>query len=222
MSTHFMNCACATCNLRRSNQADSVAPTQGTDAQFIAEHGHRLAELLKLDYYDIADRDAQITMLLANKQPQPSQGADARPVAIYQMSANIRSDEWKDCSKDAHDHMAKYPACFKTRIVYATRDAAPSDTRTAGHFRLTGKELLEVIELIAPDAFGTSNLTGFVDSSHEDMEREVCIGRLAGTICGDGVDTGAGIYAWDAEYPEEGVNAIRLDPVAAIAPREKT
>jgi hypothetical protein len=37
---------------------------------------------------------------------------------IYQVREDRRSDAWKDCSKDAHDHMAKYPACFETRIVY--------------------------------------------------------------------------------------------------------
>jgi len=37
---------------------------------------------------------------------------------IYQCRENVRADTWKDCSKDAHDHMAKYPACFETRTVH--------------------------------------------------------------------------------------------------------
>lgn len=36
--------------------------------RFIAEHGHRLAQLLNIDSFDIADRDAQImTLLKGNK-----------------------------------------------------------------------------------------------------------------------------------------------------------
>lgn len=36
--------------------------------RFIAEHGHRLAQLMNIDAFDIADRDAQImSMLKGNK-----------------------------------------------------------------------------------------------------------------------------------------------------------
>ena len=42
--------------------------TQDVEARFIAEHGHRLAQLLGIDSFDIADRDAQImSMLKENK-----------------------------------------------------------------------------------------------------------------------------------------------------------
>lgn len=37
-------------------------------ARFVAEHGHRLAQLLNIDSYDIADRDAQIMSLLKEKK----------------------------------------------------------------------------------------------------------------------------------------------------------
>jgi hypothetical protein len=52
--------------------------------------------------------------------------ATVQAVAIYQCRENIRADKdaWSDCSKDAHDHMAKYPACFATRIVYAAPSPA--------------------------------------------------------------------------------------------------
>ncbi|MBU9211861.1 hypothetical protein [Burkholderia multivorans] len=37
------------------------------EARFIAEHGHRLAHLLRIDAFDIADRDAQIMAALKNE-----------------------------------------------------------------------------------------------------------------------------------------------------------
>ena len=60
---------------------------------------------------------------------QPNKGASiqdawverarrAKAHPIYQYRPTYK-DSWHDCSKDAHDHMAKYPACFDTRIVYA-------------------------------------------------------------------------------------------------------
>ena len=38
--------------------------TQDVEARFIAEYGHRLAQLLNIDAFDIADRDAQIMSML--------------------------------------------------------------------------------------------------------------------------------------------------------------
>lgn len=39
---------------------------------------------------------------------------------IYQArSITQQKDYWGDCSKDAHDHMAKYPLVFETRVLYA-------------------------------------------------------------------------------------------------------
>jgi len=52
--------------------------------RFIAEYGHRLAVLLGIDGFDIADRDAQIKALLANEasKPAPSVEQDERGALI--------------------------------------------------------------------------------------------------------------------------------------------
>ncbi|UQN68308.1 hypothetical protein L0Z11_11485 [Burkholderia multivorans] len=43
------------------------------EARFIAEHGHRLAQLLRIDAFDIADRDAQImSALRGDTAPAPA------------------------------------------------------------------------------------------------------------------------------------------------------
>ncbi|MCA8324065.1 hypothetical protein [Burkholderia cepacia] len=48
------------------------------EARFVAEHGHRLAQLLRIDAFDIADRDAQIMAALSgDAAPSP---ADERAV----------------------------------------------------------------------------------------------------------------------------------------------
>jgi len=53
----------------------------------------------------------------------PTQGADARPVAIYQVHMN-GSGTWLDITQREHeDNVARG---IKSRIVYATRDAAPN------------------------------------------------------------------------------------------------
>jgi hypothetical protein len=57
----------------------------------------------------------------------PTQGADARPVAIYQVRAR-GDDKWSDVLEGVHDSCHRlHSHKFDTRIVYATRDAAPSD-----------------------------------------------------------------------------------------------
>lgn len=55
----------------------------------------------------------------------PTQGADARPVAIYQIRASRFVSDWTDVSSlDPRFH--DYPKELR-RIVYATRDAELSD-----------------------------------------------------------------------------------------------
>jgi Lar family restriction alleviation protein len=72
--------------------------------------------------FDMASMDEMRAALTAEK-------VAAEP--IYQCRENIHAnkDVWADCSKDAHDHMAKYPACFATRIVYAAPQ--PAQTQVA-------------------------------------------------------------------------------------------
>jgi hypothetical protein len=53
----------------------------------------------------------------------PTQGADARPVAIYQQSVDANLGIWKDVTEERCDRLLDE----KRRIVYAIRDAAPSD-----------------------------------------------------------------------------------------------
>lgn len=71
---------------------------------------------------------------------------------------------------------------------------------------ITAAQILDALELAAPDAIGAD-----IDRDHEQMETEMCIGRLSGSIGDDGADTGPGLFAWYAEYPEEGVIPLKLD-----------
>lgn len=71
---------------------------------------------------------------------------------------------------------------------------------------INAKELADVLELAAPDAFPLD-----FDRDHEQMDTEMCIGRLTGSLDDDGSDTGPGLFAWYTEYPEEGVIPLRLD-----------
>ena len=71
---------------------------------------------------------------------------------------------------------------------------------------IRAKELADALELAAPDA-----LPSDIDRDHEQMDTELCIGRLSGSLGDDGRDTGPGLFAWYAEYPEEGVIPLRLD-----------
>lgn len=58
-------------NEQPKNQQPAAAPID-IEARFIAEHGHRLAQLLRIDAFDIADRDAQIMAALKNEHtPAP-------------------------------------------------------------------------------------------------------------------------------------------------------
>ncbi|MDE4918326.1 hypothetical protein [Cupriavidus metallidurans] len=70
---------------------------------------------------------------------------------------------------------------------------------------VSAKELLDVLELAAPDVMPE------IDRDHEQMDTEMCIGRLSGSIDDDGNDSGPGLFAWYTEYPEEGVIPLRLD-----------
>ncbi|HEM7806933.1 TPA: hypothetical protein U2L37_000107 [Burkholderia multivorans] len=65
-------------NEQPKNQQPAAAPID-IEARFIAEHGHRLAQLLRIDAFDIADRDAQIMAALKNEHaPSPADERDKR------------------------------------------------------------------------------------------------------------------------------------------------
>lgn len=65
------------------------------EARFVAEHGHRLAQLFGIDSFDIADRDAQIMAVLKNEQPAPSP-ADERAALLWTAATlqEIVSGRW--------------------------------------------------------------------------------------------------------------------------------
>jgi hypothetical protein len=70
----------------------------------------------------IAAHNARVQDLSADNAIAPTQGADARPVAIYQGKLD-ELREWRDISKKTYDN-AEAHGWGETRIVYATRDAA--------------------------------------------------------------------------------------------------
>lgn len=81
----------------------------------------------------------------------------------------------------------------------------PGGGEAAAVVCISAKELLDVLELAAPDVMPE------IDRDHEQMDTEMCIGRLTGSLDDDGADTGPGLFAWYTEYPEEGVIPLRLD-----------
>lgn len=87
----------------------------------------------------------------------------------------------------------------------ANQGAEASDTRESSVVCISARELLDVLELAAPDVMPE------IDRDHEQMDTEMCIGRLSGSIDDDGGDSGPGLFAWYTEYPEEGVVPLRLD-----------
>lgn len=68
------------------------------EARFVAEHGHRLAQLLGIASFDIADRDAQIMAVLKCSQPEP-------PVADERATYVVNSDDL-DFEPDGQPHLA--------------------------------------------------------------------------------------------------------------------
>ena len=146
---------------------------------------------------------------------------DGRPTQRYAHSEIFGCELGSGCSECGgigaiwddtdYEEMASFMADQDARPP-ATRE---DDARDAARHRfssqapaiyLSGRELLECLELAAPDA-----LPAGVDANHEQMDTELFIGRLSGAQDDDGNDTGPGIYAWYVEYPEEGVTPLRLD-----------
>jgi hypothetical protein len=81
--------------------------------------------------------------------------------------------------------------------IFARQDRVqPDSVRMDGTVTLTGAQLLEAFEFVAPDH----------PNDADQLECEVTIQN------GDGHD-GPGLYCWITEYPEEG--AIRLDAATA-------
>ncbi|UQN68049.1 hypothetical protein L0Z11_10060 [Burkholderia multivorans] len=70
------------------------------DARFIAEHGHRLAQLLRIDAFDIADRDARIMAALKNENaPAP---ADERAAFLEWFCADT-PEKQREMDKESAD-----------------------------------------------------------------------------------------------------------------------
>lgn len=100
-----------------------------------------------------------------------------------------------------HQSMGQY----RTALLRAIDDVIASDAENSSVISLSAKELLDVLELAAPDVMPEIN------RDHEQMHTEMCVGRLSGSIDDDGSDSGPGLFAWYTEYPEEGVIPLRLD-----------
>jgi hypothetical protein len=109
------------------------APTQGADARPVALTDDQILDLV-VEFAPSHEPDPNIPGdsfnalgfardLLATRDATPV--VDARPVAIYQIRASRFVSDWTDVSTlDPRFH--DYPEELR-RIVYATRDAAPSD-----------------------------------------------------------------------------------------------
>jgi len=102
--------------------------------------------------------------------------------------------------------MATITAFARAILSRAGSEPRAEERKEARVICIRAKELLDALELAAPDACPD----GF-DREHEQMDTELCIGRLKGSLDDDGKDTGPGLFAWYSEYPEEGVIPLRLD-----------
>lgn len=61
------------------------------EAHFIAEHGHRLAQLFRIDAFDIADRDAQIVEALRSDTARPVEQPKALPIGAVRAYGVFRT-----------------------------------------------------------------------------------------------------------------------------------
>ncbi|MBU9318964.1 Lar family restriction alleviation protein, partial [Burkholderia multivorans] len=96
------------------------------EARFVAEHGHRLAKLLRIDAFDIADRDAQIMAALKNEHtPAPAdEQSEAAPVDTLIARPDPLNREPSEYASD----MLKRAAADSIREENAP---APADERAA-------------------------------------------------------------------------------------------
>lgn len=171
----------------------------------------------------------------ADWEPINTAPMDGTPVLLYARSVNALAPvvmvgwfargEWIESVFSPNGPVGIMPTHWQPLpAAPAAAPAAPQCAATADEDRdavspqkaraiyLSGRELLECLEFVAPDA-----LPAGIDADHEQMDTELFIGRLSGCQDDDGSDMGPGLYAWYVEYPEEGVFAIRLDSAAAIA-----
>ncbi len=145
----------------------------------------------------------------------PSENAiEAAAEVLWNHFAPEHGAVWNDCTRQG-----EYRSAAQDVLAARVREAEPTDEippkQLGDYLTLTGSELLDALELVAPDAFNSA--TGLVERNHEQMEGSVCIGRLADSLSDDENHTGPGVFAWDAEYPEEGVMPIRLDSQACLS-----
>ncbi|WP_235430494.1 hypothetical protein [Cupriavidus pauculus] len=171
------------------------------------------------------------------RHPCPVHPADAASdplraavqAAVDLMEAREWAEHFAECHAPGDELASRLEACITTlhNEAYGGEDRADAaseadNAEKASHVVcITATELLDALELAAPDAIGAD-----IDRDHEQMDTEMCIGRLKGSIDDDGSDTGPGLFAWYSEYPEEGVMPLRLDrdtkaEIDAILQRER-
>ncbi|MCA8251606.1 hypothetical protein LGN12_31190, partial [Burkholderia multivorans] len=110
-------------NEQPKNQQPAAAPID-IEARFIAEHGHRLAQLLRIDAFDIADRDAQIMAALKNEHaPAP---VDER-AALAKLRAEM-FDWLASCTKEHIDGKIEFinHVTEGFAAIYARSAASPA------------------------------------------------------------------------------------------------
>lgn len=151
--------------------ADEQAAATPTDieARFIAEHGHRLAQMLRIDAFDIADRDAQIMAALKNENaPAP---ADEQPASApidtptdreFALSAaicvhpkGVYGDEGGSmCCPITHTRDASFaPSPADEREAFEKVFPMPAHCQRIGHGRTAG---------YAPTEYGAWEASDFI------------------------------------------------------------
>ncbi|UVA80440.1 hypothetical protein [Pandoraea commovens] len=110
--------------------------------------------------------------------------------------AAVEADDVPNCWPVAPTHWMLLPAAPGT---------SPSQTAQSGErakpapLLMSGWQLLEALDLIAPD---------------RDTDSDQLDGEIALQMGGESSHSGAGLYAWDVEYPEEGSSFLAGESAA--------
>ncbi|WP_249177533.1 hypothetical protein [Burkholderia multivorans] len=117
-------------NEQPKNQQPAAAPID-IEARFIAEHGHRLAQLLRIDAFDIADRDAQIMAALKNEHA-PSPADERAAFALAMVEAGYHEPEPSPFSEDAFKYQRDQDRYIGFQLGRQSRACSANETGAEG------------------------------------------------------------------------------------------
>ncbi|KVU10693.1 hypothetical protein WK62_05375 [Burkholderia ubonensis] len=116
-------------NDQQQNRADALKSLEllGIEERFVAKYGHRLAQLLHINAFDISDRDAQIMGMLKDDQPAAAPADERAALESIREYGRANEDMWlvDKCNAALNARAAASPAAEAVAIpVEWDQDAA--------------------------------------------------------------------------------------------------